>query len=132
MWLVKCLKSFVSEYLATVNMLNSLKNCTTALPWYCFMTFAKIELQNNRFSVSEILGVFVNTLTADDKYSLCNRKNLPDSIELQLSKKEFFFSILCCILDIYIKFWTFRKKHGPHRFCIFEIRDYERSGKLND
>ena len=51
------------------------------------MTFAKIELQNNGFSVSEILGVFVNILTADDKYFLCNRKNLPHSIELQLSKK---------------------------------------------
>ena len=51
------------------------------------MTFAKIELQNNRFSVPEILGVFFNTLTADDKYSLCNRKNLPHSTELQLSKK---------------------------------------------
>ena len=64
------------------------------------MTFAKIELQNNRFSVSEILGVFVNTLTADDKYSLCNRKNLPDSIELQLSKKEFFSLFFAA-------YWTF-------------------------
>ena len=66
------------------------------------MTFAKIELQNNRFSVSEILGVLVNTLTADDKYSLCNRKNLPDSIELQLSKKEFFSLFFAA-------YWTFPK-----------------------
>ena len=56
-----------------------------------FITFAKIELENVRVRVSETLGVFVNTLTADDKYSLCNRKNLPQPIQLQLSKKNKFF-----------------------------------------
>ena len=91
MWLVKNLKSIISDHLVTVNMLNSLKNCTTALPSYCFITFAKIELENVRVRVSETLGVFVNTLTADDKYSLCNRKNLPQPIQLQLSKKNKFF-----------------------------------------
>ena len=67
MWLAKCVKSPVSEHLATVNMLNSLKNCTRALRSYCFITFAKIEWQNARLVVSEILGVFANTLTANDK-----------------------------------------------------------------
>ena len=38
MWLVKCVKSLVSELLATVNMLNSLKICTAALPLSCFIT----------------------------------------------------------------------------------------------
>ena len=73
-------------------MLNNLKTCTTALPSYCFITLAKIDLQNVRFSVSEILGGFVNTSTADSKYSLRNRKNLPHSIQLQLSKKQKIFS----------------------------------------
>ena len=35
----------------------------------------KSELENVRLSVSEILAVFVNTLSADCKYSLRNRKN---------------------------------------------------------
>ena len=52
------------------------------------MILAKIDLENIRLSVSEILGVFVNTLTADDNYSLNNRKNLRLPIELQLSKIE--------------------------------------------
>ena len=33
------------------------------------------------------LGLFVNTLTADDKYSICNTLNLQQPIQMQLSKK---------------------------------------------
>ena len=33
----------------------------------------------------EILGVFVNTLTADDKYGLHDCENFPFAIEMQLS-----------------------------------------------
>ena len=88
MWLVKYLKSLVPEHLATVNMLNSLKTCTTALSSYCFINFQKIELENIRLSVSWILRVFVNALSADDKYSLRNSKNLLRQIQLQLSEKQ--------------------------------------------
>ena len=88
MRLVACLKNLVSEHLTTVNMLNSLKTCIAALLSYCFITLTKIELENIRLSVSEILGVFVYTLTADDMYSLCNRKNLRQPIQLKLSKKQ--------------------------------------------
>ena len=88
MWLVACLKNLVSEHLTTVNMLNSLKTCTAALLWYCFITLTKIELENIRLSVSKILGVFVYILTADDMYFLCNRKNLRQPIQLKLWKKQ--------------------------------------------
>ena len=50
MWLVKYLKNLASEHLATVSMLNSLKNGTKALPSYFFITLAKIELENVRLS----------------------------------------------------------------------------------
>ena len=42
--------------------------------------------------ISEVVRVFVNKGTTDHKYSLCNRKKLPQPIHLQLSKKHFFFS----------------------------------------
>ena len=87
MWLVKCLKSLVSEHLATVNMLSSLEDSTTALPSYCFISLADFGLENVHLSVSEILVVFATTMTADDKYSLHNRKNLLHSVQVQLSKK---------------------------------------------
>ena len=92
MWLVKYLKSLSSEHRSTVNILNSLKNCTATLPLYCFITLAKIKMGNAGVSVSEILGVFVNTLTSDGKYSLRNRQNLPQSIQLQMSKIQKSFS----------------------------------------
>ena len=88
MWLVEYLKSLVSVHLGTVKTLNSLKTCTTALPSYCFITSAKIELENVRLSLSGTLGVFVNTSTAVDKYSLRNGKNLPQLFQLQLSEKQ--------------------------------------------
>ena len=37
--------------------------------------------------IPDILGLFVNTLTADEKYSLRNRENSPSPIQMQLSKK---------------------------------------------
>ena len=45
----------------------------------------------------EILGLFVNLLTADYKYSLRNSQNLPQPIQMQ------FFKIFCCISKFYIK-----------------------------
>ena len=77
MLLVKCVKGVVSGHLAPVNILKSLKNYNPGLSSDFFMTLAKVELQNVRLSVSEILGVFVNTLSADVMYSLRNRKILP-------------------------------------------------------
>ena len=82
MWLVKYLKSLVSEHLAKVNMLNSLKTCNTALPSNYFIILANIDLENISLNVSKILGVFVNTLTADDKYYLRKCKNLLQTIQL--------------------------------------------------
>lgn len=41
--------------------------------------------------LSEILRLFVDILTADDKYSLRYKKNLQQLIQIQLSKKHKFF-----------------------------------------
>ena len=37
--------------------------------------------------ICKILGLFVNILTADNKYSLLNRDNLKEPIHTQLSQK---------------------------------------------
>ena len=42
----------------------------------------------------KILGLFVNTLTDDDKYSLLYRDNLTQQIQILLSQKEKTFSQL--------------------------------------
>ena len=48
--------------------------------------------------LGEILGVSVNTLTVDGKYSVQDCENLPLRIQMQLSEKEKnILSILCSI-----------------------------------
>ena len=42
----------------------------------------------------KILGLFVNTLTDDNKYSLLYRDNLPQQIQILLSQKPKTFSRL--------------------------------------
>ena len=47
--------------------------------------------------ICKIFGLFPNTLTAEDKYSLLNRDNLLQDLQMQLSQKQkhflnFFFS----------------------------------------
>ena len=49
-----------------------------------------------------MLGLFVNTLTANDKYSHLNRDNLRQPIQMQLSiKLKSFFEIFCAFLIFY-------------------------------
>ena len=42
--------------------------------------------------ICKILRVFVNTLTADGKYSVLNRDNLLQDVQMQLSQKRKTFS----------------------------------------
>ena len=70
----------------------------------------------------KILRLFVNTLTDDDKYSLLNKDNLTQPIQIILSQKrkalsQFFAAFLKWTLNIA----HFRKKDDPHSWCISEI-----------
>ena len=76
--------------------------------------------------ICEILEHFVNTLTADDKHSLCNSELLLQPIQMQLSKKENFFRIFCSISGMYINFLTLKKKDYPHSLYTSEISESER------
>ena len=54
--------------------------------------------------IHKILGLFVNTLTVDDKHYMLNRDNLTQPIQIQLSQKQktfsqFFFAFLKSILN---------------------------------
>ena len=63
----------------------------------------------------KILGLLVNTLTDDDKYSLLYRDNLPQQIQILLSQKPKTFSRL--FSEIFIpplNFEHFQKKDDPH------------------
>ena len=80
----------------------------------------------------EILRPFVNGLTADDKYSGSNMKNLQQQIHTPLSPKqktfsEFFIAFLKCAW----KLEHFQKKDEYPGLIISEIIEAERRGYLN-
>ena len=55
--------------------------------------------------LAEILGLFLNILTAYDKYSIQDCENLSLPIQMQLSEeRQNIFPIFCCISGTYIKF----------------------------
>ena len=61
--------------------------------------------------LSKILGLFVNTLTDDDKYSVLYRHNLTQQIQILLSQKPKTFSKLSSeILKPTLNFERFEKK----------------------
>ena len=63
----------------------------------------------------KILGLFVNTLTANDKYSLLNRDNLTEPVHMQLSQKRKTFSqSFSAFLKSSLNFEHSQKKGHPY------------------
>ena len=67
----------------------------------------------------KILRLFVNILTAEGKYSLLDRDNIMQPIQILLSQKQktvfrFFFAILKCTLN----FEHFHQQDDPHSRCL--------------
>ena len=81
---------------------------------------------------SEILRLFVNTLTADNKYSRCNVHNFAQQVQTALSKKRKTFS---AFFISFLKYaWNlkhFENKDEYRSLIISEIIDCERAGYLN-
>ena len=70
----------------------------------------------------KILGLFVNTLTEDGKYSLLYRDNLTQQTQILLSPKPKTFSKLSSeILKPTLSFEHFQKKYDPHSRCSSQI-----------
>ena len=80
----------------------------------------------------EILRLFVNALTTDDKYSGSNMQNLRRQFQTPLSQKQkifsgFFIAFLKCAWNLV----HFLKKDEYPSLIISEIIDAERRGYLN-
>ena len=70
----------------------------------------------------KILGLFVNTLTDDDKYSLLYRENLTQPIQILLSQKlKTFSGIFSPFSKSTLNFAHFREKDDSHSRCISQI-----------
>ena len=70
----------------------------------------------------KILGLFVHTLTDDEKYSLLYRENLTQPIQILLSQKRKTFSqFFAAFLKYTLNFAHFQKKDDPHSRCSSQI-----------
>ena len=50
--------------------------------------WVKLSWKTSLLVISEVLGVFVDIFTADDKYSFSKRENILQDIRMQLSEKS--------------------------------------------
>ena len=74
----------------------------------------------------KILGLCVDTLTVDDKYSLLNSDSYCNIFRCNYPRKKetfspYFFAFLKCRSN----FQHFQKVDDPHSWCICEITDSE-------
>ena len=80
----------------------------------------------------EILRLLVNALTADDKYSCSNMKNLQQQFQTPSSQEQktfsgFFIAFLKCAWNLE----HFQKKDEYPSLILSKIIDAERRGDLN-
>ena len=85
--------------------------------------------KKNLLVISKISRLFINTLIADFKYSLFNRDNLMQPIQMQLSRKQKTFSqFFCAFLKSSLNFEHFQKKDDSHSWGISKITESEKQG----
>ena len=110
----QCPKGLISEVPLITDMVNGPKRCwnlhdSTFI--IVLITMKWLIWKKSVLVIWKILGLFVNTLAVDDKYSLFNGDNFnainSDAI---ISETKNFFWIVFFIFKIKIKFWTFWKK----------------------
>ena len=92
----------------------------------------KLSCQKSSAVWCEILRLFVNALTADDKYSGSNMQNLRQQFQTPLSEKQktfsgFFIAFLKCAWNLE----NFQIKDEYPRLIISELIDAERLGYLH-
>ena len=81
---------------------------------------------------SKILGLFVNTLTAEYPYSRCNMQTLTQQVQTPLSLKQKIFSrFFIAFLQSTLNGEHFQKKGESSSLSISEIIDSKGGGYLS-
>ena len=132
-WLDNCLKSPVSEDPSTSNMVNGPKHCwnlnDTTITIFIDPSEDKFRSKKSLWVICKILGLLFNPLTPDYRYSLLNRGNLLQHVQMQLSQKQTFFPFFFVNFpNLYSILNIFKKEDDPLSLCIFELMDSEKLG----
>ena len=79
----------------------------------------ELNCKKSLLVIFKILRLFVNTLSAVDKYSLPYREYLMQNIQMQLSQKlKIFSEFLSTFSTSRLNFENFQKKDDPHSLFI--------------
>ena len=102
--LLKCLKSLPSEQLSVINLLTGSIHClnmhgTTIILFFPWI-WDKLSWKKSALVRSKILGLFVNTLTAEYTYAGRNIQTLTQQVQTPLSLKQKSFS------GFLLRFWN--------------------------
>ena len=91
------------------------------------ITVKVAELQRSLLATWKLFRPFLNTLTANDKYSLNSKDKWMQKLQMHLSQKEKNFSqFFSAFSESALNFEHFQKEDDPHSLCISEITDHER------
>ena len=91
------------------------------------ITVKVIELQKSLSDTWKFFRPFLNTLTANDTYSLNSKDKWMQTIQMHLSQKQNIFSgFFSEFFESALNFQNFQKKDDPHSLCITEITDHQR------
>ena len=92
-----------------------------------WLLWSQLSHKKSLLVICKISRLFLNTLSADGKYSLFNRDNLTQPIQMQLSRKQKTFSeSFSEFLKSRLNFEHLFKKDDLHCWCFSEIRDPEK------
>ena len=104
------------------------------LPWQklyhiYWSLWRQLTFKNSLLVICKISRLFPNTLSTDGKYSLLNRDNLTQPIQMQLSGKQKTFSeVFCEFWKSSLNFRHFQTKHYSHSWYISKITESEKQG----
>ena len=117
----KYLKRSVSEDPLTSNMVNGPKYCsTTALSPFDSSLWRQFKVKKSLWVICKFLGLFVNPLTSNKKYSVLMRGNLFRHFLMQLSQKRKDFSkYYLHFLNLNSILNIIQKKNDPHSLKVF-------------
>ena len=118
-WLDKRLKREVWQHPSTSNMVNAPKHISSLknskFPGFFWLLEAQLSFKNSLLVIWKLLRLFLNTFTADEKYSVLYREHLTHPIHMQLSQKQKPFSeFFSTFLKSRLNFEHIQKKDDTH------------------
>ena len=100
-----------------------LKSARHYLYYNYWSLWNKFSWKKSLLVICKILELSVNTLPADDKYSLLNKDNLTQPIQMQLSEKEkTFFNLFSGLMKFRLNFENFQKNKNLRADELTKLR----------